>query len=355
MNIISDFSQDIRTVKPKPGSYEWWYFDAISTDGYSIVIIFYDGNPFSRKYIQELYAKGNVAAGKFPAISISVYNKKKPVFYSFEEFKAENADYSQKNPVGYAGQNSFYGQKNEGKLRYVVRLNQTVPNGDNIKGTLTFFGTEKNLSALGNETADNNSKHTWNLILPLCEVTGNLEISGYQYEKIEFSGTGYHDHNTGSEPMKNSFDEWYWGRYHTSDAVFVYYLMREKGSWKKRAWMIMENGEVLRADRNIEPGALEFSVFGLSASRKIEFKGDEISAVLQKSRVTDNGPFYRRYEGEMLIKRGDKIVKATGISEYILPSRIYNRLFWPLVDMRIKYPGKAHWVQKNSRLYRWTW
>ncbi len=155
--------------------------------------------------------------------------------------------------------------------------------------------------------------------------------------------------------MKESFDEWYWGRYHTGNAVFVYYLMCENGTWEKRAWLIEENGEVIQTDRNVTTGTQEFSLFGLSAARKIEFEGGGISAMLQKSRVTDNGPFYRRYEGEMAIKKGEKVYKASGISEYIRPSRIYNRLFWPLVNMRIKYPGKAHWVQKHPRLYRWTW
>jgi carotenoid 1,2-hydratase len=31
------------------------------------------------------------------------------------------------------------------------------------------------------------------------------------------------------------------------------------------------------------------------------------------------------------------------------------KIFWPLVNMRIQYPGKTHWVQKSPRLYRWTW
>jgi carotenoid 1,2-hydratase len=203
--------------------------------------------------------------------------------------------------------------------------------------------------------SDDKGDHTWNLILPICNVSGELHISGYYQEKIEFSGTGYHDHNTGSEPMKNSFEEWYWGRYHTRGAALIYYLMHENGAWQKRAWLIEKGGKTTTLSDRIEPGLREWTPFGLKTARKIEFAGEGIEAVLQKKQVTDEGPFYRRFEGEMMIKKSDKLEKALGISEYIRPSRIYNRLFWPLVNMRIKYPGKAHWVQKSPRLYRWTW
>jgi carotenoid 1,2-hydratase len=81
------------------------------------------------------------------------------------------------------------------------------------------------------------------------------------------------------------------------------------------------------------------------------------SVLVQQNRLLDNGPFYRRYLSDAFIhQEGQGVQKATGISEYIYPGRIYAKWFWPFVDMRIRYHNEPpHWVQKSGRLYRWTW
>ena len=86
MQIFSNPDRDISTPKSTPGSYEWWYFDAISADNqYSLAIIFYEGNPFSRRYMDAIERNENDRANAYPAISISIYKSGEPIFYSFEE------------------------------------------------------------------------------------------------------------------------------------------------------------------------------------------------------------------------------------------------------------------------------
>jgi carotenoid 1,2-hydratase len=354
MQIISDFTKDTRTKKPIPGSYEWWYFDAIDQNGYSVVVIFYEGNPFSKKYIQALAKGVNHSAESFPAISISVYKDGKPLFYSFEETDPEDVEFSSKEIFGRVGENSFTGVKEGGDISYTLQLNQALPNGERISGELDF--SSKSGSGISDPKFNQNSRstHTWNLILPTCNVSGGLKIDSLQPERISFNGTGYHDHNFGSEPMKESFDEWYWGRYHFNTYTLIYYVMNVKGEWDNRAWLMDQNGSVLTLDSvDLEEQGLTF--FGLKSARRLEFKGEGFEAVLQKDRLIDSGPFYQRFQGNVLATLNGNLMKAEGISEYIKPDRIYSKLFWPLVDMRIKYPGKAHWVQKSTKLYRWTW
>jgi len=356
MRIISDFQKDTQSDKPNPGSYEWWYFDACTDDGYALVIIFYDGNPFSRKYIKALSDKRDtVTASDFPAISISLYKDGEPVFYSFEEFQPEQAEFSTTVPEGKVGENQFYGRMEGDILKYRVSLNQSVPNGDSIKANLIFTSRPFDLSPISQQSSSDHKLHTWNLVMPRGEVEGEIFLKGYCEKEIRFRGTGYHDHNTGSEPMKESFNEWYWGRYHTVDSTLVYYLMFEKGEWQKKAWLIENNGQILEMQGNVEMSNRGLSKFALQPARTLQFKGEGTEAFLQLENVVDDGPFYQRYLGQMLINKGGNILRAGGISEYIYPSRIYSKIFWPLVDMRIKYPGKAHWVQKNPKLYRWTW
>ncbi|TVR16233.1 MAG: hypothetical protein EA391_08485 [Balneolaceae bacterium] len=356
MNILTDFKQDVNTQKPIPGSYEWWYFDAQSIDGYSIVVIFYEGNPFSKRYIKAIAEGKHNLASHFPAVSISLYKDGRPLFYAFEEFTDDKCSFSAKNPQGNAGKNLFTGKKDGGNLVYRVDLNQAVANGDSVKGTLEFRSVDISFQLNGKDKGNADSAHRWNLIQPKATVTGELQLSGSLAENIPFKGTGYHDHNFGSEPMKDTFDEWYWGRYHLGNATLIYYLMRVNNNWEKKAWLLSEVGEVRYIpDDGITFDQNQLSLFALSSARVLKFENGDFNAHLQLDRLTDNGPFYQRFEGRIIATIGDKAVQSRGISEYIKPKRIYKKLFWPLVDMRIKYPGRAHWVQKSKTLYKWTW
>ena len=354
MQIISDFTKDTRTKKTVPGSYEWWYFDAVDKNGYSIVVIFYEGNPFSKRYIQALSNGRNHFAESFPAISISVYKDGKPLFYSFEETDTEFSNFGTEDISGRVGENSFTGTKDGDSISYNLQLNQSLPNGESISGEFIFSSASGSGIDSSNFNQGSANTHIWNLILPKCEVSGSLKIDSGKPENISFNGTGYHDHNFGSEPMKESFDEWYWGRYHFNTSTLIYYVMNVDGEWDRKGWLIGDDGTVLKLDSiELEDESLTF--FGLSSARKLEFSGAGFEAVLQKDQLIDSGPFYQRFQGQVLAKVNGSLMKAEGISEYIKPDRIYSKLFWPLVDMRIKYPGKAHWVQKSSKLYRWTW
>jgi carotenoid 1,2-hydratase len=354
MRILSDSSEDVRTPKPVPGSYEWWYFDAQSDDGFSIVIIFYEGNPFSRRYIEAIESGEKARASDYPALSISVYRESEPVFYSFREMQPGEADFSPDEPRGRAEDSSFGLTVKNGMLVYTVKLREKVSSGDEIDAELSFSSPDHKRILQEGSADENHAGHSWNLVQPKAIVTGNIRISGYTEMYIPFSGTGYHDHNFGSEPMKDSFREWYWGRYHFAGSTLVYYIMNQNESWKQKGWLIDDNGAVTPATEIIlrDKG---LSFFGLNSSRKIEVKSDSYSIHLQKSSMIDSGPFYQRFTGEAVLERDGKLEKAAGISEYIYPSRIYSRIFWPLVNMRISYPGTAHWVQKSPVLYRWTW
>lgn len=355
MKILSDFTKDTQSNKPIPGSYEWWYFDAQTADGYSLVVIFYDGNPFSRRYIESLSAEKHAAASQFPAISISIYKDNTPLFYCFEEVEPGEASFSSLMPEGSVLDNRFEGIKDEENLAYSIRLNHVMENGDSITGNLQFKSEMVTRDLQKSFSGSGESKHKWNLVQSDCLVSGELKLGGSISTTIMINGRGYHDHNMGEEPMKESFDEWYWGRYHFKKNTFVYYLMRENKQWDKKAWLIDNSGVVIPMSENISLQDKSMSIFGLSSARKFEFSAGRYHALLQLGDMIDNGPFYQRFNGRIVLKKDESIEQARGISEYIYPSRIYNKLFWPLVNMRIKYPGKAHWVQKSPRLYRWTW
>lgn len=363
MKIIFDPHKDSATPSKAPGGYEWWYFDAIDENsGYALVVIFYQGNPFSNRYIRKLEEENNSEAGRpvnFPAISISLYKQGKPIYYSFTEFPAQEAEFSTDRPDLKVGENTLKTDFSDSGIQYTLNLNEKLPSGDCIRAELYFRGSANSPENFQENEKHNAIGHTWNLVLPKAKVTGSINV--YRKKEIThsiaFSGKGYHDHNTGMEPMRDEFVDWYWGRYHFDSATLVYYVMNRQKARQYRGWLIDDNtGKVLQRYDSIKLKDKSMSIFGLHLARKLVLENEASKVVIQQSESLDNGPFYRRFMSEAFLSLEDSIEKSFGFSEYIYPSRIYRRWLWPLVDMRIRYKQEEpHWVQKSGRLYRWTW
>ena len=360
MNIISDPSQDIRSGTQQPGGYEWWYFDAVAIDDrHSLVVIFYEGNPFSPSYIDAQQEPSEIAPvpKNFPAVSISVYEDGKPIYYSFTEYSAEQGTFDEARPFVQVGGHSMRTSKSAGDLIYELQLQESLPSGDKLKATLEFSseGTGLSFKSSGEQTAG----HQWNLVQPRSEVEGTIHIETKKDDKvISFEGRGYHDHNTGHEPMREEFSDWYWGRFHFSTATLVYYIMNRKKTQQHCAWLIDTQSNIAERFDTIHLSDTGRSLFGLSTAHKIHIQSEHTEIQIQQSNLLDNGPFYRRFLSEGLLQLDDQAIPepARGITEYIRPDRIYSRIFWPLVNMRIRRAHKKpHWVQRSSRLYRWTW
>ncbi|SMO78318.1 hypothetical protein [Fodinibius sediminis] len=365
MNILSDPSHDVRTPGQPSGGYEWWYFDAISTDGrHSFVIIFYEGNPFSGRYIDALEDETHPspAPSQYPAVSISVYEEGEPVYYSFTEFDEEECHFGESDPSVQAGPHRME-RKGDGGLQYLLEMNEQLPSGDWLKAEVTFASDDMTGSLFEEEHAASAAGHDWNLVQPRAEVEGTIAIGvrGEAMQTIAFRGVGYHDHNTGREPMRNEFTDWYWGRFHFDHATLVYYVMNRKNQNRKhRAWLIdRSNSRLLRSFDTIETTDKSWSIFGLRSARQLTFQADGTEVRVQQSNLVDNGPFYQRFLSDGFLRMAGErpaVESARGVTEYIYPARIYSRLFWPLVRMRVRQSGgRPHWVQRSGRLYRWTW
>lgn len=363
MKLTSDFIHDRPSEKGSAGSYEWWYFDAVSESGeWQIVLIFYQGCPFSPRY-NKLWASGHpdARAKYFPAISISLYRRGKPVFYSMSEYPEKSCSFSFSqvpNRVSCSlGDNHMLLERNGNELEHTIELNEILPSGDELTGTLRF-----NAPIVGNlfETNDTNShKHHWNLTQPRAQTICDLLLkTGFgDSRNVRWQGKGYHDHNLGSEPMKNEFTDWYWGRFHFSRYTLIYYLMNQGNNTEFKAWLLNEKNKV---ESIYNHGMLTDSVsnlFGLACARKITFENAASHIEIHQNALLDSGPFYKRFKSDAALKIAAKneTDNAAGISEYIRPSRIHNRFFMPLVQMRYRYVNNPHWVQKSPFFYRWTW
>ena len=64
---------------------------------------------------------------------------------------------------------------------------------------------------------ENEDKQWRNLLAQDSKETAEMWIKGRDgEEEVAFTGMGYFDHNQGAEPMKESFKDWYWGRFISS-------------------------------------------------------------------------------------------------------------------------------------------
>ncbi len=356
----STIKRDIRTTKNTPGAYEWWYFDAVSNDGRTkFVIIFYEGNPFSRRYINRQENTHDAYAKEFPAISISVYQNDQPVYYSFTEVEPNNATFSDDVPFVQIGNHMMEAQEQAGDLQYRIELNEELASGDSIEADITFTSNGQINESVA-LPLEKSGHHVWNIIQPSAQVSGEIVCTadGQNQTLIPFEGTGYHDHNMGNEPLKEQFEDWYWGRFHFPDHTFIYYAM-DNIEQETYGWLI-ENytGNVVQEYKRMQRSDTSMTLYGLMTDRKLTFSSPDSEILVQQARLLDNGPFYQRYSSDVFLEIPSQNVleSVEGVSEYICPPRIYNKLFWPLTNMRIRYEQESpHWVQRSKMLYRWTW
>lgn len=370
MIMESDIARDGRTAGKPTGGYEWWYFDAVETDGpHRLVVIFYEGNPFSRRYLEALEEGGGASPEDYPALSISLYRGGETLFYSFTEYAPGEAEFRDHSPEMRIGSNRLRTAGNGGEVTYRLALSERLPAGDTLSGELLFRGPPPDSALFSGESPKGTGsaavgEHRWNLALPRARVEGALSLGGTTGRKreISFRGTGYHDHNSGGEPLPEAFREWYWGRFHFEAGTLVYYSVKRHRGVRHRAWLIGRDGRRIRFrldEMDLEDRGR--TLFGLRPARRILMSaagGNGAACTVQQEEVLDSGPFYQRYGSRAFLSLpGAGVMESVhGIAEYLNSGRIHRRVFRPLVDMRIHYrPEGPHWVQRSKTLYRWTW
>ncbi|MGM0506959.1 MAG: hypothetical protein ACQER4_07210 [Bacteroidota bacterium] len=361
MEICSGQSYESSHPKPRNGSYEWWYFDGWDEETQSgFVLIFYEGNPFSSRYEKAIRRRESVHASAFPAVSLSVYHRGEPVYYAFDEVNPEEVSIHAPEGIRMAGCRWSFSEE-EGQWVNHLELNHRMPNGDRLAGSIHMRSSPMTVRLEGDHGSVSTDSipagnHRWNPVQPDARIHGKLSITGFRPVEFELSGRGYHDHNVGCEPMANSFDRWHWGRFHLPEQTLIYYLMREKGRWERRAWLLSSDRVVELSSGSWILDDVSTNWFGLASPRRLRYDDGTYSFQIDQSRQLDDGPFYQRYASRLLYRNGGVILQSEGISETILPGRIGWRWVRPLVDMRIRYPDRpVHWVQRSPRLYRWTW
>ncbi|MCX6665657.1 MAG: hypothetical protein NT038_06320 [Euryarchaeota archaeon] len=172
---------------------EWWYFDAILNDGYSIQLIFQVISLLDR----------NVLSTK-----INMYQNGKLVANAEKIFLPDEFFISKETPlITINGKQVMNGEIDHGQWIYDVSVDI-----NDVAVDLCFVGT-----TCGWKGDAPVSK--WAVILPKADVQGMITINN---QKQNVMGTGYHDHNWELNAQAGKYFGWLWGKISTGSVTVVW-------------------------------------------------------------------------------------------------------------------------------------
>jgi len=167
---------------------EWWYFDALFDNGYSLHLGIRTYHIRSSGIVQSrinIYKNGEV---KVEAMKTNLLSD----FYA----STDQPSISINNKPVIEFDNKYY--LKTGTWRYNISMNI-----DKYKVDLTFTGTTQGWKI---ETSDT----CWTVALPKAKIIGTITING---KNIHVKGIGYHDHNWNYSPVTAMSNlGWFWGR-----------------------------------------------------------------------------------------------------------------------------------------------
>jgi predicted secreted hydrolase len=176
-------------------SEEWWYFDAIFDNNYSLHT---DFTIFSKK-------------NKIASSAIEIYKDGKLEAQTIKRHLFKPFEVSSKYPSAtITGQKIMYFdiQKYNNTGEWVYNFNQEL---DDCALNLIFKGTTKGWKIVTDDLS-------WTVALPKAIVNGDITLNG---ETIKVRGVGYHDHNwNGTLSTIFKLIGWYWGKI-TSNSMNV--------------------------------------------------------------------------------------------------------------------------------------
>jgi predicted secreted hydrolase len=211
---------------------EWWYFDAIFNNGYSIHIGF---RTLSKKKL------GIVS------LFLEIYKSGKIVIEKKKKFLFKNFKTSREFPLAKLFNNSIMEFDIDRYMETGDWLYNLKFNIDNCDINLTFQDTAKGFKIETNA-------ESWTVALPKAHVKGKIVIDD---KKILVDGVGYHDHNWNYTFISalTYGKAWFWGKIRSENYNIIWAnVIKKSGKWDLIA--------VINKDQNcfynINPANIDF-------------------------------------------------------------------------------------------------
>ncbi len=329
------------------GSYEWWYFDGISTDSdYSFVIIFFVGIPMSATYISS-YSRSETSLTPIEncGISVNVYHKNKRIFTTLQEGSGNDNDFSNTKCQGVFGANSF--NFDEETNSYYVTIDTS-----NLNIPTTLKGSFKlSISAPIDNTHCKVTDHLWTLVAPRARFNATFNL--FEYDQIvlneTINGFAYHDHNCGVEPLHLHFSQWYWGNLQSEKYSLVFYdvLAFEHRNCEATVTLSTDDSFEELTVVDVKYSGYKFSFMGIRYATKYLFlcttkSGKNVKIHIAIKRIKEQGPFYLRFSITAEVHFDSEIYKDfVGIAEYMDAQTLQKQWILPFLKVPL--------IQVNSK------
>lgn len=279
----------------RPGTYEWWYFDAHLDDGAKLVVVFQNKDAVNPNQ---------------PLSPLLRLNLDLPDGRSFEKLlhlpRASWTAATDRADVRI-GDNRF-----EGDL-HTYRITATA---EEISVDVTLTGEIRPWRpGTGHLVfgADRSQVFAWLPAVPQGAVTGRITVDGV---RTEVTGVGYHDHNWGNVSLPKIIHDWYWARGQAGpySVIASYITSVEKfGHQTVPVFMLARDGEIVADDASLvrfeTDGVFTDGLTGkpvASVVRYISAYGDDEVVVaftrdrdLVRARMLDEQPPMRRLLGRL--------------------------------------------------------
>lgn len=350
-SFTSSIAKDVWHPKESSKSFEWWYFDALSESGRdAVVIIFLENFIFSPRYNapNRKSKNGDSEHEMVPAIAFTYYRDGKPIYRSINEFNPKEFSSDENNPSCKIGDNSFEMKSAPYGNGYIISINSLLRKNLRLNANFEWLSIESDF--LPDKQIHRDDSHVWNLVVSRADVTGKINISddkGKILDRVNFRGTGYHDHNLDNRWLPETVCEWQWGRAHFNDSTAVFYRYKEHEDEATTTKLFtVKNDHFMDHDAACEELNFKRDKFGIKYPTRLTFITDFNRRLRVKHKtVIDSSFFYLRFLSEItLTMRDGKPRKTLGITEYLKPKALkYGWLDW-LTNMRIGRDGKGSFL-----------
>ena len=240
----ADASRQQRT----PGSYEWWYFDAVDAAGNGAIICLFDGFCFHPRYLAEIRRyhrrmrahdlsaiRAEVLASHYPAAYVSAYQGGRCVARFVNMYPPDSFRGSPDSPELQVGPNRVT-LRHDNSLGIVARGYPTHRTAGGVRHRrdhcilvdLNFNPTYKGVAHIGPFRPDgaDGARHTWVVSTPHAKVTGRVQHvdqrNGVTIFDIPINAIGYHDHNFGGSGIARGIKRFTRGRALGNDSAIVW-------------------------------------------------------------------------------------------------------------------------------------
>ena len=357
MNITTERDQEVWHDLQEPGAYEWWYFDAEDKrSGFSFVIIWFSGFPFSPYYTSHYENWKNRLTSEAPLPS----NYSGFSFQLYENGR-EVVNFIREGPNGlFESTRSDIGVRFEKncftydvlKDEYTLDIDFAFPARQKaVKATFLFSSCRR----IVYEKKDENNAgrvplHQWLLSVPKADVEGMIDITDQKsgaVRTVPVRATGYHDHNMGDLPMQEYLSRWYWGRAFSERVDLIYYVtFFNNNAFQPLALLLLHDNMTAKVtvldtlkfrERNYRRG-----FFSPLHSRDLELQYENIFLKVHQNKVLDAGPFYLRFASDISLQlEGTHIGGIKGISEFLNPGRLQSKFMRFFTRSRIWRHGTS--------------